>query len=261
MTEAFLNNILESTHRRLQGKKDLYYALKWKSPQNARPHVFRDALAEPGQIKLIAEIKKASPSKGLIREDFDPVAIAKIYEENHATAISILTEEKYFQGKTEYVKQVSDVVRIPILVKDFIITSGQIYEACANGASAVLLIVAILDDAMLKDLIATASSLGLDCLVEVHTETELTRAVKAGAEIIGVNNRDLFVFNVDMRTCEQIIPKIPKGKIIVGESGYTQYSEVRALKAMGAHGVLIGETFMRSQNIAKKIKDVLYGAH
>ncbi len=256
-----MNNILESKHRRLQEKKDYYYSLKWKAPQNARPHIFRDALAEPGQIKLIAEIKKASPSKGLIREDFDPIAIAKIYEESRATAISILTEEDYFQGKPEYVKQVSDVVRAPILVKDFIITNGQIFEACANGASAILLIVTILDDAMLKELLATAASLGLDCLVEVHNEAELNRALAAGAEIIGVNNRDLFVFNVDKGICERIIPKIPKGKIIVGESGYKQYAELKALKALGAHGVLIGETFMRSQNIAKKIKEVLYGAH
>jgi indole-3-glycerol phosphate synthase len=261
MTEAFLNNILESTHRRLQEKKDFYYSLKWKAPKNERPHVFREALAEPGQIKLIAEIKKASPSKGLIREDFDPVAIARIYESSRATAISILTEEKYFQGKPDYVKQVTEAVRLPVLVKDFIIINGQIYEACANGASAVLLIVAILDDAMLKELLATASSLGMDCLVEVHTEAELGRALTAGAEIIGVNNRDLLLFNVDMRTCERIIPKVPKGKIIVGESGYQRYDEIRTLKTMGAHGVLIGETFMRSRDIAKKIKEVLYGAH
>ena len=158
-------------------------------------------------------------------------------------------------------KHISDVVNIPVLVKDFIIDDGQIYEAQANGASAVLLIVAIVDDAKLKELIRTATSLGLDCLVEIHNESELKRAISAGAEIIGINNRDLMAFTVDMQTCMRLIPKIPKEKIIIGESGFKKYAEVRALKEAGAHGVLIGETFMRAKNISKKIKEVLYGAH
>ncbi len=260
MAEAFLKNILDYKNKLISEKKDFYYSLKWKAKERARSQVFKNALAEPGQIKLIAEIKKASPSKGLIRENFDPIAIAKIYEANHATAISVLTEDKYFKGQPEFVKQISDVVNIPILVKDFIIADGQIYEACINGASAVLLIAAILDDETLKDLIGTAASLGPDCLVEVHNEKELDRAIAAGAEIIGINNRDLLAFTVDMQTCARLIPKIPKGKIIVGESGFKEYSQVRALKEMGGHGVLIGETFMREQDIAQKIKEVLYGS-
>ena len=223
MTEAFLTNILDYKRALIKEKKDFYFSLKWKAEKCARPHLFRDMIAGPGQIKLIAEIKKASPSKGLIREQFDPLSIAKIYAENNATAISVVTEDKYFLGKPEFVKQISEVVNIPVLVKDFIISDGQIYEALANGASAVLLIVAILDDTQLKELIDTARSLGLDCLVEVHNENELKRACDAGAEIIGVNNRDLHAFVVDMQICMHIIPKIPEGKIIVGESGFKKY--------------------------------------
>jgi indole-3-glycerol phosphate synthase len=259
MTEAFLSNILDYKRALIKEKKDFYFSLKWKAKACARPHLFRDMIAGPGQIKLIAEIKKASPSKGLIRERFDPLEIAKIYAQNSASAISVLTEDKYFLGKPEFVKQIAEVVNLPILVKDFIINDGQIYEALENGASAVLLIVAILDDETLKELIDTAKSFGLDCLVEVHNEDELQRACSAGAEIIGVNNRDLHAFVVDMQTCTRIIPKIPEGKVIIGESGYKEYSQVKELKNIGAHGVLIGETFMREQDIGKKIKEVLYG--
>lgn len=259
MTEAFLTNILDYKRALNRSKRDFYYSLKWKARECARPHLFRDMLAEPGQIKLIAEIKKASPSQGVIREHFDPVSIAQIYAQNHATAISVVTEDKYFLGEPEFVKQISAAVRVPVLAKDFIIDDGQIYEALANGASAVLLIVAILEDAQLKELIDMARSFGLDCLVEVHNDRDLKRACDAGAEIIGVNNRDLHAFVIDMQTCARVIPKIPEGKIIIGESGFGKYSEIRRLKDMGAHGVLIGETFMREQDIAKKIKEVLYG--
>ena len=261
MTEAFLNNILDYKRNLVKEKKEFYYSLKFKTKKSDQPHFFRNMIAGPGQIKLIAEIKKASPSQGLIREDFDPVALARIYAESKASAISVVTEDKYFQGKPEYIKQISEVVNIPILAKDFIIDDGQVYEARANGASAVLLIVAILDDIKLKELIRVATAIGLDCLVEIHNERELKRAVSAGAEIIGINNRDLLAFTVDMQTCARLIPKIPKGKIIVGESGFKKYAEIRALKEAGAHGVLIGETFMRAKNISKKIKEVLYGTH
>ena len=259
MTEAFLTNILNYKQALIKEKKDFYFSLKWKAKECARPHLFRDRIAGPGQIKLIAEVKKASPSKGLIRENFDPVAIAKIYAENNVAAISVLTEDKYFLGKPKFVKQISEVVNIPVLAKDFFINDGQIYEALVNGANAVLLIVGILDDLRLKELIHTAHSLGLDCLVEVHNENELKRGCDAGAEIIGVNNRDLHAFVVDMQTCARIIPKIPKGKVIVGESGFKKHSEVKALRKIGAHGVLIGETFMREEDIGKKIRRVLYG--
>jgi len=260
VTESFLSNILDHKRSLVEKKKDFYHSLKWKLEKVQRPHLFRDTLAGPGLAKLIAEIKKASPSKGLIRESFDPVSIAKIYVANGAAAISVLTEDEYFLGKPEFIKQVSDAVNVPILAKDFFISNGQIYEACANGASAVLLIAAILDDGTLKDLIETADSLGIDCLVEVHDEKDLERACAAGAEIIGVNNRDLHAFVVDMQTCLRLIPKIPKGKVIVAESGFKTYEEIKALKKAGAHAVLIGETFMREQDIAKKIKEVMYGS-
>ncbi|MBN1870302.1 MAG: indole-3-glycerol phosphate synthase TrpC [Candidatus Omnitrophica bacterium] len=259
MTEAYLTNILEYKRTLNREKKDYYRSLKWKATKSPHPHSFKSAISGPGQIKLIAEIKKASPSKGIIREPFDPMAIAKIYAQNNAAAISVVTEDKYFLGKTEYVKQVREVVSLPILNKDFMIEEGQIYEAQANGANAVLLITAILEDAVLKELIAAARFLGLDCLVEIHNENELKKACNAGAEIIGVNNRDLFAFFIDMQVCMRLIPKIPKDKIIVGESGFKKYSEVKALKDAGAHAILIGETFMREDDIGKKMKEVLYG--
>jgi len=259
VAEAFLHNILEYKKALISEKKDMYFSYKWKAKKCARPFMLRNKLGEPGQIKLIAEVKKASPSRGLIRDDFDPVAIAKIYAENHASAVSVLTEDKYFLGKPEYVKQISAAVNIPVLVKDFIIDDGQIYEALTNGANAILLITAILDDKKLCSLIDLAHSFGLDCLVEIHNENELKRAVAAGAEIIGINNRDLHAFVVDMQTCNRLIPKVPKGKLIVGESGFKKYSQLKELKNIGANGVLIGETFMKAPDIGKKVKDVLYG--
>ena len=259
MAEAFLSNILNYKRKIINENKNFYVSLKWKTEKSPRPYIFKEAISGPGQIKLIAEIKKASPSKGLIREEFDPVSIAKAYAASGASAISVVTEDKYFLGKPELIKLVRDAVNLPILAKDFILDDGQIYEARTNGADAVLLIVAILEDAKLKELIEAAHSLGLDCLVEVHNEKELQRACAAGAEIIGVNNRDLHAFVIDMQTCMRIIPQIPRDKVIVGESGFKKYSQVKALKDIGAHGVLIGEVFMREKDIEKKVRKVLYG--
>lgn len=254
-----MENILEHKRGLVEEKKAFFSSLKENTKPCAQPHLFKHMISRPDQIDLIAEIKKASPSKGLIRDDFDPVAIAQIYAVHNAAAISVLTEEKYFFGKPEYVKRISDQVNIPVLTKDFIIDEGQIYEACANGASAILLIAAILEDTVLKGLITVAGSLGLDCLVEIHNEQELERACRAGAEIIGINNRDLHTFEVDMQTCLRIIPAVPKDKIIVAESGYQSYDEIQALRGLGAHAVLIGETLMREQDIGKKINEMMLG--
>lgn len=259
MFELFLKNILDYKRGLVGQKRDFYNSLKRKAQKSGDPHVFKAAISASGQTNLIAEIKKASPSRGLIRKDFDPIAIAKVYAANDAAAISILTEDKYFQGQPEFINDVSNAVQLPILAKDFIIDEGQIYEACTNGAGAVLLIVAVLDDRKLKALMDVAGSLGLDCLVEVHNKDELKRAVGVGAEIIGINNRDLCTFEVDVHVCMDLIPKIPSGKVIVAESGFKTYLEIQALRNAGVHAVLIGETFMREEDIGKKIKEVMYG--
>ena len=255
----FLDKILEHKKRLIQEKKAFYAALKKKfdKEQITRYRFFKKVISAPGQINLIAEIKKASPSKGLIYRYFDPVALAKIYAANHAAALSILTEDKFFQGSPSNIKKVSEKVNLPILTKDFIIDEGQIYEAFVVGASAVLLIVAILKETQLKKLLQTAARLNLDCLVEVHDESELDTALKAGPEIIGINNRNLKTFDVDLSVSERLIPKIPKDKVIVVESGIQSSREVQNFKRLGAHAVLIGETFLRAVDIGEKIREVM----
>lgn len=259
MNESFLEKILEHKRGLVREKKAFFSSLKGKIRKAKRPGLFRQMISRPGQINLIAEIKKASPSKGVIRGHFDPVAIARVYAVHRAAAVSVLTEDKYFLGKPEFVKLISGQVTIPVLAKDFIIDEGQIYEARLNGAGAVLLIAAIVDDGTLKGLMGTAASLGLDCLVEIHDEVELERACAAGAQIIGVNNRDLRTFVVDLQTSTRIIPKVPKDKVIVAESGFSTCQEIRALRDSGAHAVLIGETFLKEKDIGGKIREVMSG--
>ncbi len=261
MKADFLHAIIEEKKKLLHERHHYLSSIKEKLSKDKYTsyHLFKRQITKPGQINLIAEIKKASPSKGMLREEFDILEIAKIYVENHAAAISVLTEEKHFLGKPIYVKKVSDNFAVPVLAKDFFIDEGQIYEARFNGASAILLIVAILKDEELKRLMRVATNLDLDCLVEVHTKDELKRALDIGAEIIGINNRDLVTFNVDLKTSEQLIAQIPKDKVIVVESGIQSHKDVAKFQAMGAHAVLIGETFMRENNIANKIKEVMYG--
>ncbi len=262
MPADFLEKII-AYKKKINKDKDPYFAeLKKKvgGEKFTAYHIFKKEISKPGRINLIAEIKKASPSKGLIREDFEILKIAKIYADSGADAFSILTEEKYFLGKPIYINQVSDNFSVPILTKDFIIDEGQIWETYTCGTSAILLIAAILKDTELKHLMDIARQLDLDCLVEVHDEKELARALKAGADIIGINNRNLHTFEVDLRTSEKLIPQIPKDKVIVVESGIETHQEVVRFKELGANAVLIGETFMRSPDIAKKVKEVMHGS-
>src|SRR3989338_5535612 len=261
MSDNFLEKIL--THKREQNasKAEYFETLKkkMKDEKFSRYHLFKNAVSRPGQVNLIAEIKRASPSRGMLRQDFDVLKLAKIYVDAGAAALSVLTEEKYFLGKPMYVTSVSEHYSVPVLTKDFIIHEGQIFETFSCGSSAVLLIVAILSDAELKHLLEVAHAMDLDCLVEVHDEMELARALKAGAEIIGVNNRDLSTFDIDLKVSERLIPQIPKDKIIVAESGIKTHNEVNLLKDLGAHAVLIGETFMKTPDMAGKIKEVMHG--
>lgn len=259
MPGDFLKIISKYKLKNLKDKASYYENLKknLKPKSHRRCQVFKKAISKPGQVNLIAETKKASPSAGLIRQDFDPMQIAKTYVEHKAAAISVLTEDKYFLGQFSYLKKVSDEFHVPTLMKDFIVHEYQIYEGAFYGASAVLLIIGMISDGQIQELMDVAHALGLDCLVEVQNEKEIERALDVGAEIIGINNRNLRTLEVDMDNCVRLIGRIPSGKIIVAESGIKTRDDVRRVQEAGAHAVLIGETFMRAKDIGKKIDEVM----
>lgn len=210
---------------------------------------FKNALAKPDRLSVISEVKKASPSKGLIQPDFDPVKIAKEYETCGADAVSCLTEEHYFQGSSEYFKAIRQAICLPMIRKDFIIDEYQIYEARLMGADAILLIAAVLDDEKLKRFGDTARSLGLDILAETHDESELERVLALDFDIIGINNRNLKTFEVTLETTARLAGMVPEGKVIVSESGIKDNADMKTVRSYGADAVLIGETLMRSGNI------------
>ena len=209
------------------------------------------------KVKIIAEVKKASPVRGVFRKDFDHRQIAKIYATNGAAAISVLTDEKHFQGKLEYMKDIHELVAsksIPVLRKDFIMNQYQIFQARAFGADAVLLIVSMLTKEKLKELFELTQSLWMQSLVEIHNEDELEIALDIGAEIIGINNRNLHTFVTDLEVTEKLAPQIPKDKIIVSESGIRTITDIKRIKEYGVHAALIGESLVSSPNIASKLK-------
>lgn len=210
---------------------------------------FKNALAKPDRLSVISEVKKASPSKGLIQPNFDPVKIAKEYETCGADAVSCLTEEHYFQGSSEYFKAIRQAIVLPMIRKDFIIDEYQIYEARLMGADAILLIAAVLDDEKLKRFGDAARSLGLDILAETHDESELERVLALDFDIIGINNRNLKTFEVTLETTARLAGMIPEGKVIVSESGIRDNTDMKTVRSYGADAVLIGETLMRSGNI------------
>jgi len=211
------------------------------------------------KLALIAEIKKASPSAGVIRQDFEPITLAKTYEESGAAAISVLTDEKFFQGKLDYLKLAKESTTIPILRKDFIVDESQIYEARIGGADAILLIVRILTDEELVNFLKLTHELGMNALVEIHNAAEVERVLKTEAKIIGINNRDLETFKVDHQNTVKLIEKYPelKNRIIISESGIKSKAEIETLKKAGVAGVLIGETLMKSNNIPAKIQELM----
>jgi indole-3-glycerol phosphate synthase len=228
---------------------------------------FFAALQKPraGDIALIAEVKKASPSKGVICENFDPVRIAKEYEAAGASCLSVLTDEKFFQGSLDYLRQIRAAVQLPLLRKDFIIDERQILEAIEWGADAILLIVAILDDARLKKFHELATESGLAVLVEVHDESELDRALAMGATLIGVNNRDLKTFTVNLATTERLAAKLfqppdsisQPSKLLVAESGIFTRADVERLKQCGSGAILVGESLMRGGDIATQVRALI----
>ncbi len=217
----------------------------------SKPVDFAGALRrDDGQVALIAEVKKASPSKGVLIEDFEPVEIARTYADNGASAVSVLTDEKFFQGHLSYLEQINEHVEIPTLRKDFIIDPYQVYEARIARADAVLLIVAALSDTQLRDLHALIEDLNMAALVEVHNEDELERALNIGATLIGINNRDLKTFEVNLATTQRLAEHVPPDVTLVAESGITSAADVRQMGASGAHAVLVGESLVTAADIA-----------
>jgi indole-3-glycerol phosphate synthase len=231
-------------------------ALRDRAPFQLPRRGFAGALAGDGR-RIIAEVKKASPSKGLIRADFDPVAIAGAYAAHGASAISVLTEERFFQGSLEHLEKIRGAVDVPLLRKDFTLDPYQLLEARSYGADAVLLIAALLEPGLMRELRDRAAELSLDALVEVHTEKELQAALAAGAQLIGVNNRDLKTFEVNLATAERLAPLIPRGVTAVCESGIDRPAQMRRVEQWGIHVFLIGESLMRAADPGKKLEELL----
>jgi indole-3-glycerol phosphate synthase len=242
-------------------------AVRPPRPANDTDSAGRTGSSPPStNVALIAEIKKASPSAGVISPKFDALRVARAYEAAGAAALSILTDEKYFQGRIEYLQLIRDAVKLPLLRKDFIVDELQVYESAGRGADAILLIVAILDDRQLRDYRALAEHLHMAALVEVHDEHELERALNAGAAIIGINNRDLRIFTVDLSTTERLCAVLCRGRnaaptaaterLIVAESGINTRADVERVAAAGVDAILVGETLMRSTDIGAKVKEM-----
>jgi indole-3-glycerol phosphate synthase len=219
------------------------------------------ATADSGWTAVIAEVKKGSPSKGVIREDFDPLAISEIYQENGATCLSVLTDEYFFMGHLLYLGKIREAVSLPLLRKDFICDPYQIYEARLAGADAVLLIAAMLDAIQLAEYNALATELRLDVLLEVHDEPELEVALATGCELIGINNRNLQTFDTDLATTERLLPMIPADRFVVAESGIACRADVLRLQRAGAKGVLVGESLMREDDIGAKLRELQSGTN
>jgi indole-3-glycerol phosphate synthase len=245
-----LDRIVEAKATRLAGLKaspeSAQQAERGRLNSALEPRSMIGALRKAGRTNIIAEIKRRSPSKGVLRDDFNPAAIASRYEEAGAAAISVLTEEDFFDGSLEHLRSVRERVKVPVLRKDFIIDESQIHEASAAGADAILLIVAILDDGLLSDLIGLSDELKIDALVEVHNAGEMERAARAGARLIGVNNRDLTTFTVGLETSERLAPLAPPEAVLVSESGINSGRDVSRLTRAGYSAFLVGEHFMRA---------------
>jgi indole-3-glycerol phosphate synthase len=231
--------------------------LKSRLPDLAPIRNFKEAISRPNRINIIAEIKKASPSAGVIRKEFDPVEIAGTYASSGASAISVLTDEKFFQGSVNFLSQIKAEVDLPLLRKDFVIDEYQIYQSRLKGADAILLIVSVLDREKLKEFIGLAHFLGLDCIVEIHNIDELNQALETDAKIIGINNRDLRTFEVNLDTTLKLAKHIPQDRIIISESGIRSREDIVRLKEKGVSAFLIGEALIKEDNISQKLKKLL----
>ena len=257
-----LDEIIEKTRDDL-AKRKKEFTMDWLgrslafnpfAPRDIKPYL---TATKENPYRIIAEVKKASPSKGVIREDFDPLLIAQEYEKGGASAISVLTEPHYFRGNIEYLTGIRRYVSTPLLRKDFIIDEYQILEAVVYGADFILLIAKALSKKELKSLLEYTWRLGMEALVEIHDKEDLTKAIFAGANIIGVNHRNLDTFEMDMDLTEKLMPLIPNGKIIVAESGLNDKATIEHLSSVGADAFLIGEHFMRKENISESLKELV----
>jgi indole-3-glycerol phosphate synthase len=264
---TILDTILEQKHSEVAERKakvpltELHARLPDAPPARGFANALRNprtpSTAGASGVALIAEVKKASPSAGIIRADFEPVTIARTYEENGAMCLSVLTDERFFQGHDEYLKAVHESVSLPIIRKDFTVDHYQIYETRALGADAILLIVAALTPDQVRDYLQIATSIGLDALVEVHTEDEMRIAIDSGATLIGVNTRDLKRFVTDLATFERLAPMAPADSTLVAESGIKSPADVARVKSAGAHAILVGESLMRQPDIAVAVRELL----
>ena len=254
-----LDHIVARKKERLTGlkKKSIQAQLEKAAISASKPRDFAAALEYGGKPAVIAEIKKASPSAGEIRSNFEVVEIAASYERAGAAAISVITEEDFFQGKPQYLEEARRAVSVPILCKDFIFDPVQILAARAIGADGVLLIAAILEQGSLIELLAMARSFGMACLVEVHDEEEMVRVLETNARIIGINNRDLRTFQVSLDTTLRLRPSVPSDRLVVSESGIQQQEDLQSLAAVGVDAVLVGTSLMRAEDPGQKLRELL----
>lgn len=253
-TDTILDKILAQKVRELEAATLPLATIRAHAESMPKAPSFSAALRRD-TIALIAEVKKASPSKGVLIENFEPMSLARTYAENGAAALSVLTDEQFFQGHLDYLREISQGVSLPTLRKDFIIAAYQVYEARAVGAAAVLLIVAALEDAQMADLHALILELGMSPLVEVHNEAELDRALAINAKLIGINNRDLKTFHVDTSITGRIAQRVPSDVTLVAESGLKTAADIVLMGQLGAHAVLIGEGLVIADNIALKVRE------
>ncbi len=257
---TILDRIVETKHREIAAAKAALpeAELERRAAEMTPARDFRSAIRRFNQITLIAEVKKASPSAGVIRADFDPVQIARTYESHGAAAISVLTDEEYFLGSLRYLTDVKAAVELPVLRKDFILERYQLLEARAAGADAVLLIAECLPDERLLTLQREATALGLHTLVELHDAEQLPRVLDSGAPVIGINNRDLHTFTTRLEHTLELLPKIPADRVVVSESGIKTHADLLKLGAAGVRAVLVGESLMRAADIGAAL-DALKG--
>ena len=253
----FLTRMVESKRAELKTKGIDFTLPRLRERLDTAPRArsLRKVLSKKG-LSLITEVKKVSPSAGVLKDDFDPVEIALSYEAAGADAISVLTDTQYFGGSLEHLVAIREMCSVPLLRKDFLIDVRQVYESRAMGADAVLLISTILDSRELDDLMSACEEVGLDALVEVHTDYDLHKALETGASMIGINNRDLETFEVDLKVTEKIAPLIPKEKIVVSMSGIKEGKDVVRLKQFDIDAILVGEAMMRSGNVAKTLEEL-----
>lgn len=256
-----LDDIVMTKQQEVQAAKERlpFDDLKARLANFLAERSFRKAVNVPGKLSLIAELKRKSPSRGMLRERFDPVSLAQQLQEAGAAALSVLTDETYFGGHLDFLRDAKQFTGVPILRKDFVIDPYQVYEAAFSGADAVLLIVRILSEEQIIQCMQAADGLGLEPLVEVHDESELKFALSCGAHVLGINHRDLRTLTIDPTLAERLIPRIPAGKTIVAESGIQTPADVQRLRKLGAHALLIGEALMTAPDPKAKVRELFTG--